>query len=357
MTQAISQQPLLLQLTPMELVAATPIGASSSGTLATELPTTDLQVVLRPGEPSDVAILLTNRSAQPLSFSLQVDGTFPIGWCQLVFDGRAGLDEQELLPGQPIEGLLRFQLPIDCFEQQTLAPDRALSLDHDGYLRVFYRDRGGHQHVELAQFRLYVRPHSLYLNFLPTIYREIDFVGRFLSIFEQAFEPAVHTLNTMWAHLDPLTAPEALLPFLAHWVAWQLDPRWTRDQQRRLIRNAMEIYRWRGTRRGLRLYLHLYTGLPIDDHLLNEAEKHIQIEERFSEGFVLGGTHVGPEAMLGGGQPYHFRVCLRPQSASQIDEQLVRYIIEREKPAFCTYELTIAPEPNRSSEHDGLPAR
>jgi hypothetical protein len=46
--------------------------------------------------------------------------------------------------------------------------------------------------------------------------------------------------------------------------------------------------------------------------------------------------------MIGGGRPYHFIVRLRSQPPGLIDEQLVRHIIEQEKPAFCTYELYIA---------------
>jgi len=33
---------------------------------------------------------------------------------------------------------------------------------------------------------------------------------------------------------------------------------------------------------------------------------------------------------------------LRPEPGKQIDERLVRDIIEREKPAFCTYDLLIS---------------
>jgi hypothetical protein len=50
---------------------------------------------------------------------------------------------------------------------------------------------------------------------------------------------------------------------------------------------------------------------------------------------------MGQDSMIGGGRPYHFIVRLRPDQPDQIDEQLVRDIIEREKPAFCTYELDL----------------
>jgi phage tail-like protein len=100
-----------------------------------------------------------------------------------------------------------------------------------------------------------------------------------------------------------LTAPEALLPFLAHWVAWPIDRRWDTKQQRRFIRNAVELYRWHGTRQGLRFYLHLYTELPLDEDL-PEAEKHISIEEIFYAGFCDGrnanryGFNVGRRASV-----------------------------------------------------------
>ena len=82
-----------------------------------------------------------------------------------------------------------------------------------------------------------------------------------------------------------MTSPQALLPFLAHWVAWPVEPHWSLNHQRRLIRRAVEIYRWRGTRKGLRLYLHLYTGLP-------ETDQHISITEPFGQGMVLGNSRL-----------------------------------------------------------------
>jgi hypothetical protein len=96
----------------------------------------------------------------------------------------------------------------------------------------------------------------------------------------------------------------------------------------------VEIYRWRGTRKGLRLYLHLYTGLP-------ETDQHISITEPFGQGMVLGNSRLGEDTVLGGGNPYHFVVRLRSDRNIKIDEQLVRRIIDSEKPAFCSYKLII----------------
>jgi hypothetical protein len=124
-------------------------------------------------------------------------------------------------------------------------------------------------------------------------------------------------------------------------VDWPIDAQLDLTHQRRLIRRAVEIYRCRGTRKGLRFYLHLYTGLPLDEHIDREEDKSISITEPFGQGCLFGLAHVGEDAIIGGGKPYHFDVRLRTQPNSAIDEQLVRRIIDQEKPAFCSYSLRI----------------
>ncbi|NEQ97309.1 MAG: phage tail protein, partial [Cyanothece sp. SIO2G6] len=199
----------------------------------------------------------------------------------------------------------------------------------------------GQRHTQMRPFNVFVRPDSLYLNFLPDFYREVDFIGRYLKIFEQGFEPVVQTLETLWANLDPLTASQAMLPFLAHWVGWPTKVPWDTPTQRRLIRRAMELYRWRGTRRGLRLYLHLYSGLSLDQPDTPEAQRQISIQEIFNEGFKLGRARLGNDTIMGGSRPYHFIVRLRSPHSHPLDETLIRTIIDQEKPAFCTYDLYI----------------
>ncbi|WP_390624670.1 phage tail protein [Anthocerotibacter panamensis] len=290
------------------------------------------RLVAYPGEPSEMVLHLYNQSpTQTLhNLKIQVEGDFPAYWCRLGTEGR------ELLPQKQMDAVLYFQIPATFFEDDARS-HAPLNADYTCRLTITYRE-GNDTQIICEQFPFHVRPRSLYLNYLPQLYREVDFIGRFLKVFEETFEPAVQIMDTLWAYLDPLTAPEAMLPFLAHWVAWPVEFHWPLVQQRRLIRHALEIYRWRGTRRGLRFYLHLYTGLPLDEDL-PEAAKHISIVEPTGQGFVLAQARLGEGALLGGGRPYHFIVHLR--GASQVDEGLVRQILDQEKPAFCTYELYI----------------
>lgn len=287
-----------------------------------------------------MVVRLENRAELPLNYHLQVKGTIPLSWYSLYTEG------SELQQGRSTEAVVRLRPDADFFEaRQALAPDQTLTLNYQGEVRVYGRSDSDHPGELLASepFRLWLRPRSLYPQFLPAVYREVDFIGRFLAIFERSFEPSVQMLQTLWAYLDPLTAPEALLPFLAQWVGWKNEATWSVAQQRSLIRRAMEIYRWRGTRRGLQLYLHLYTGLPLSDPTRPSQQQPIQIYSAFRRGFVLGETDLGPTAALGGGQPFHFAVKLCPRVGQFLDEGLVRTIIEQEKPAVCTYDLAIVP--------------
>jgi phage tail-like protein len=62
---------------------------------------------------------------------------------------------------------------------------------------------------------------------------------------------------------DPWTAPALFLPWLASWVALELPslqgiPLWDEYQQRKVIAEIARIYRQRGSKAGLNMYLSLY---------------------------------------------------------------------------------------------------
>lgn len=293
-----------------------------------------------PGQYSDISVQLKNLWNQSLCWKIEVDGEFPAQWCK--WDR---LQNREIAPKQKIDEYIRFEVPIDFFENQLAINSKnlQLQLDYQSRVRLYVGNDDDWELVGYEIFYLTIRPENSYINFLPAFYKEVDFLERFLAIIEQTFDPAVQTLDLLWAYLDPLTAPESMLPFLAKWVGWDMSDRWSIKQQRRLIRHATTLYRWHGTRRGLRFYLHLCTGLPLDEEL-PEEEKHISIREIHSAGLVLGRTCLGIDSMLGGGKKYHFAVYLRVNRNDpnlEVEEQMVREIIERERSAFSSYELNI----------------
>ncbi len=343
MTQAPSSDSVLLDIVSIDLPETQPSQLPElSSTVYLSPPDTE-SLTLTPGQTSEIIIGLENLDTRPLNLTCELTGNFPLHWCQME------ITQDPLLPGERRSLVLSFQVEDNFFENsQAIVLGENLRLNYLSRLNVYgaYPDTP-ERLLEFADFNLFVRSRSPYINFLPQIYREIDFVGRFLKIIETTFDPDVQILDTLWAYLDPLTAPESLLPFLAHWVGWPLEAHLTLEQQRRLIRHALEIYRWRGTKRGLRFYLHLATGLPLDQHL-PEQQKHIAILENFTQGAIFGKSNLGEDTFLGGGKPFSFEIRLRGDP-HLIDEKSVRTVIEAQKPAFCNYDLKIEPEVDRES--------
>ena len=359
MTQVPDQKSVLLDIVSIYIPETAPAQLPElSGTFSQPEPDR-APVKLIPGENSSLVIDLENLDTRPLHLTCELTGNFPHHWCQTQIPVVSTLGE---LPGQPVipyapelfvtllpgerrSVVLCFQVHRDFFEAEeaVFRDTEALQLNYSGRFNVYgsYLNNQSDNRplLEFVEFDLFLRPRSPYIKLLPQIYQEIDFVGRFLKIIETTLEPDLQIFGNLWAYLDPLTAPENMLPFLAHWVGWQNIPTLSLQQQRRLIRNALEIYRASGTRRGLRFYLHLVTGLPLDEDL-PEVSKHISIIENFTQGAVMGSSYLGIDTILGGGKPFHFQVRLLCDPDT-IDEKLVRTVIEAQTPAFCTYDLKI----------------
>jgi phage tail-like protein len=348
MTIAFASQLIQINLTPMQIPEGYPGSTNNKKDWQANSKNTDPEphrLRVTPGECSQLLLQIKNIAPdRNLSLRASVIGDFPPEWI-----GNTGSDtgsdrslSLQLEPSATKIEQINFNLTspdlTKLFEDRTFSDVKTtpFQIDYRAQVLVYLDDEetsdNTAQLVGTVDFLIHLRPRSLYLDFVPAIYREVDFIGRFLKIFEQSFEPAVDILQTLWAYLDPNTAPSQILPFLAYWVGWPGQVPWDELKQRQLIRRAIEIYRWRGTKYGLQLYLHLYTGL---------AKSQIHIEESFNRSFELGKSQLGPMTLLGNGRPYHFCVRLTPprEELDRLDEPLIRTIIEQEKPAFCTYDL------------------
>ena len=176
---------------------------------------------------------------------------------------------------------------------------------------------------------LVIGSQSSYLKYLPSIYSESEFLGRFLLIFESVLGPIEGIVNNLAYYLDPNTSPEELLPWLASWMRVGLDHNMPVERQREMVKSAAFLFEWRGTRRGLREYLRLFTGV---------APK---ITEDFG-GFALGeGSQLGRTTVIGGGNPHAFTVTFEVADPSSINMTQVENIIESEKPAHTSYTLRV----------------
>ncbi len=173
---------------------------------------------------------------------------------------------------------------------------------------------------------------SSYLEYLPAIYSQGDFMGRFLMIFESILGPIEGVLDNISHYFDAGTAPRELLPWLASWVNLALDETWPLERRRELVGSAVELFRDRGTRRGLREYLRVYSG----------------VEPRITEDYggisLAGQARLGLNTVLGAGRPHTFRVTLELDDRDSVNVEQLKAIIEAEKPAHSGYTLEILPK-------------
>jgi phage tail-like protein len=99
-------------------------------------------------------------------------------------------------------------------------------------------------------------------SMLPDIYRRHDDnVLRFTEALDEVLAPIWLALDCYEAYLDPMLAPLDFVELLAGWVGFPLDRNWSPAQTRRLVAHAVELYRRRGTRRGIEELVRAYTGV------------------------------------------------------------------------------------------------
>ena len=167
------------------------------------------------------------------------------------------------------------------------------------------------------------QPTSSYLGYLPAIFQQEPFLGRFLLAFEtvlsgaDAEHPGLEAkIGRLADYLDPMTTEAEFLPWLAGWVTLSLRADWDEATRRSFIQQIVPLYRLRGTKAGLERMLELYTGQlsEVDDDLEQPAH-FFQVRLRLNE--------ADPELL-------------------QRKQQIARAIIDQEKPAHTFYALQVA---------------
>jgi len=175
---------------------------------------------------------------------------------------------------------------------------------------------------------------------LPSTFRRVAGDGSILfallSAMEGIHEPVEEALATFPAALDPRTAPEDFVHFLASWVGFdrlgasddssrsRAGPGAAADELdaarlRAVTIAAAELARWRGTRRGLVRLLEIATGVSGFD--------------------VVEG--VGSD-----GAPRPFSMIVVVPNAAADELSWITRIVRQEKPAYVTCTIRLAPPSN-----------
>jgi len=96
---------------------------------------------------------------------------------------------------------------------------------------------------------------STWLQYLPAIYADDEFLGRYLLIFESILNPIIWTIDNFDLYLSPDIAPQAWLQWMASWFDMLLLPELPRNVLSARLLNGAPKVDFEKTRYGVLLKL------------------------------------------------------------------------------------------------------
>jgi phage tail-like protein len=156
------------------------------------------------------------------------------------------------------------------------------------------------------------RDKSTWLKYLPSIYEDDEFMGRYLLIFESIMSPIIWTIDNFDEYLGADMAPLEWVQWIASWFDVLLLPEIPEARQREILKQMGWLFLRRGTRAGLVRLLELYFGVSVG---LTEPLD----------------------------QPGHFVVQIPlSQSEVRVDRETIEYLIRSQTPAFASFDVQIS---------------
>jgi phage tail-like protein len=224
---------------------------------------------------------------------------------------------------------------------------RVVILYREGYedpdTVVDQRPARGQMVYETTEVILHVARRG-YLQHLPALYRRSDAVGHnvvrdLCFIFEHMFGAIQDKVDVNYQYYDPHTTPPEFLTWLASWMAFTVDLDWPDERKRALIKRAVDLYRIRGTKRALALFLKLFTGYEptIDENVWPFKGFRVESEARIGIDSVIL-----PPVNLA-----HCYVITVPVAFDKVTPELVlriHQIVSMEKPSHTHYYLKFLEE-------------
>jgi len=142
---------------------------------------------------------------------------------------------------------------------------------------------------------------------------DTPFLHRYLLILESIWEPLEQRQDHIAMYFDPCACPRSFRPWLASLFGIALPAAWPEERMRTVVKAAMEIYGWRGTRYGLELLIRACTDPDMGVVITEDAR-----------------------------EPFVFRIMVTPPPACDVDRTLIESLIQANKPAHAGYILEIA---------------
>ena len=102
------------------------------------------------------------------------------------------------------------------------------------------------------------------MEHLPGLYQEDPLASELTAAFDEILAPALGAVDNFATYLDPALTPEDFLDWLAGWVGLLPDENWPVERRRAIIALAAQLYRSRGTVKGLAMHVKLFTAGDVE---------------------------------------------------------------------------------------------
>lgn len=99
------------------------------------------------------------------------------------------------------------------------------------------------------------------IRHLPSIYQENDFLRHYLMIFQHIMNETAITLDNLDNLFRPMETPAKFLPVLANWFGVDYELLGDEATARKVLQYTIPLYRYRGTKRGMKALLYLVSGI------------------------------------------------------------------------------------------------
>jgi phage tail-like protein len=228
------------------------------------------------------------------------------------------------------------------------------------YLTLKIMMSGFQEHSPRINYLKIYFPRISYLRYLPAVYQEKEssriFLERFLSLFESMSNDMEAKIGAIPKYFNPRATPQHFLKWLASWLAVSVDENWPEGKSRKFIQEAYEYYKIRGTLKGLKVIIELFTGITprIIEH--HHAKRPMALGKNAvlgvssilgkadSKGLILGASSTIGEFILSESDDppekpfevnaYDFSVMVDTSNLETKDQvNALKRLIEEEKPA------------------------
>jgi phage tail-like protein len=102
---------------------------------------------------------------------------------------------------------------------------------------------------------------SQYIEYLPGVFSDSDFMKRYLLIMESILQPLDWGVDSLEQYYNPLVTTPDWLQWIGEWFDVLIHPSLSVTRQRAVVKELGVLFRQRGTKRGLTRLLELYFGV------------------------------------------------------------------------------------------------